>query len=205
MGADAVVPIRLAGLARDHQIAGDEAIGREESRAQLIVVDHPLPEAVDRLGLDQGANGRGLGRDPHRASHHVADHTWPHVRAFVAIVFVAVRGLLGAPAADGGAPARERDALFLVLHVDVEAGVTLARLWVARARRIPGQVVPDLAAIDHDGQIHVGPVVLGQGRQVDRCAQMAKIGSAVPLEKGQRSLGAGQAELLDRGLGHLLD
>jgi len=27
---------------------------------------------------------------------------------------------------------------------------------------------------------------------------MAKIGSAVPLEKGQRSLGAGQAELLDR-------
>ena len=68
----------------------------------------------------------------------------------------------------------------------------LARLRVAHAAGIPGQVVPHVAAIDDDREIHVGRVVLGQRRQLDRRAQTAEIGGGMALEEGQRAFLRGQ-------------
>ena len=162
--AHAVVEVGAPVLPGRDDVAGDEAVGRQITGAELVVVDHVLVLAPHLLGLDQAADGRRGRREPDRARHHVADDPRAHVRALVAEVLVAVAGLLGAPAADGGAPLGQHDVLVPVLHVQGELRILLARLRFIGAGGVEGQVVPDVAAVDDHRQIHVGPVVLGRGR-----------------------------------------
>ena len=138
VGSDAVVPVGAAILARLDEVASDQAVGGQEARTQLVVVHHALPGAVHVFHLEQRTDGRGLRRDPHGARDDVADDPWPNVRTLVAEVLVAVGGLLGPPASDGGAPAGKQDALVVVLYVQVKTWVALAWLRVAHALVVPG-------------------------------------------------------------------
>src|SRR5262249_41119003 len=153
----------------------------------------------------QATNRRRLGRDPDRSRHDLPNHARADVGALVTKVLVTVRRLLGAPAADRGAPARERDALALVGREQGEVWITLAREGAEMALRVERQVVPNVAAIDDDREIHVRRVVLRARRQLDRRAQRLKMLGRMALEERLRSFGAREAELLDRRLRVLLD
>src|SRR5262249_53532454 len=114
--AHAVVPVGPAVLAGHDVVGGDQPVGREVTGTDLVVVHHLLRYAVHALPFDQRANRRRGGRDPHRPGDDVAPHARAHVGAFVAVVFVAVRRQVRAPAADGGAPLDERDPPAAILH-----------------------------------------------------------------------------------------
>jgi hypothetical protein len=86
---------------------------------------------------------------------------------------------LHAPGADGGRPAQERDLLPLVVGVEGEPRLALARLGEAAAALVEGEVVPDVAAIDDDLEVHVFAVVLGELRHADGDEQL---GEAAGLE-----------------------
>ena len=84
-------------------------------------------------------------------------------------------------------------------------GRVLLRTWAELPVVVEGQVVPDVAAINDDRQVHLLRVVVGGRRQLDRRAQVLELGGRVALEERQRRLRVGEAELLNRQLRVFVD
>ena len=203
--AHAVVEVVAAVLAGDHEVTRDQTVRRQIARAELVVVHHAHPLAVDGLALGQRPDRRRRGRDPHRPRDDVADHARADVRLLVAEVFVAVRRLLRSPAADGRPPARQRRQLAADLRVQRQRRVLLARLRLVVALLVERQVVPDVAAIDDDREVHVVGVVVGTRGQLDRHAQPLELGRRVALEERERRRAVCQLHLIQRRLQVLVD
>src|SRR6185295_4899294 len=114
VGADAVVGERgAAARTAAHGLVngGHHAVRGQVAGADLVVIRDLDEGAVHALLLDHRFQRRGRGRDPHRRGYDVAPHARPDVGDLVRVVLLTVGGHLGAPAADGGSPAHQRDAL----------------------------------------------------------------------------------------------
>src|SRR5688572_29580680 len=98
-----------------------------------------------------------------------------------------VADLLAAPAADRGAVPRDRDLLPVVARGDRHARAALDRLRPLLALLVEREVVPDVAAIVVEREIHVAVVVLGQLRRAHRDQTMlAGRQRSERLEPGER-------------------
>src|SRR5690606_39599504 len=105
---------------------------------------------------------------------------------------------------DGRAPARERNLLATVVEQQRERRVAAPRLCMPLALLVEGRVVPDVAPIDDDRELHVIAVVLGARRELHPDEEAFEILRRVALHECERLFWRGDPELLDDVLRALL-
>ncbi len=162
VGADLVVEDRgdvaLVVCDLTDMVGRHQAVGGGVARAHLVVVHRELDPTVEPAPLEQvPRRGRGR-RDPGRPGDDVSPHPGADVRVLV-LELLDPLVHLGPPRADRRRPVDQGDPLLQVVGVDRQLGPAFARLTEPAAVLRVGEVVPDVAAVDHHLEVHVVAVV----------------------------------------------
>ena len=88
--------------------------------------------------------------------------------------------------------------------VEVQARHPISALGIQDAVVLPRRLVPDVAAVDDEVELHVLAVVLRQRRQAQRDVEELEVLGRMLTQKGQELLRRLHAQLLNRGLRELL-
>ena len=131
-------------------VRSDEAVSRRVARTDFVEVDHVA--GLARTADQQRARGGARRRQPHWRSHDLLPDPRADRGIFVLPHFGPIDHL-APPTTDGRPIASDRDLLALVVGEEREHRAPLHGLRALFALVVVRELVPDIAAVDDNGEI----------------------------------------------------